>query len=361
MSSVRVIARQAGVSISTVSRALNNDPAVNPKTREIVLAVANQTGYTAMPRRVTSSIGFVYADRPTLSSVYDSALLEGIVRGADECRYDVTLLNLQRDKTPEETYTQFFTRRGMRGVILRSTAESRVVCRTIADEGFPMVVVSERIEVPNVNYVDCDSKTDSVKAVEYLISLGHRRIAFGMHVIPDTDHLDRFEGYRQALINNALPVDERLVFKQAASLPGGATAMAMITRMASPPTAVYFADPLLAVGAVNKAHELGVRIPEDFSIVGFDDADMRHSVHPTLTAVCQDAGQVGFEAASRLTRKLRDGSNDYFQITLPCCFEANQTTGPAPSVRLEPPNATGGAPRSGQDGPFDSLRDGRRN
>jgi DNA-binding LacI/PurR family transcriptional regulator len=338
MSSVRHIAAEAGVSISTVSRALNNDPAVNPRTREIVLAVANRTGYVAtVGRRVTNNIAFAYAGRQTISSVYDSALLEGIVRGADTSRFDVMLLNLQRDKGAEETYTQFFMRKGVRAVVLRTTSESRHVCQAIADENFPMVVISERFESKNVSFVDCDSKTDSIRAVEYLISLGHRRIALVMHVIPDCDHLDRFEGYREAMIGHGLPVDERLVLRFPANLSGGATAMAMLSRMANRPTAAFFADPMLAVGAVNKAHELGIQIPEDLSVVGFDDSDIRHSVYPTLTAVCQDAAQLGHEAALRLTRMLVRKKMERFQITLPSFFEANGSTGAPPVCRLQGP------------------------
>jgi DNA-binding LacI/PurR family transcriptional regulator len=329
MSSVRHIAAEAGVSISTVSRALNNDPAVNPRTRELVLAVANRAGYVAtVGRRVTNNIAFVYAGRQTISSIYDSTLLEGIVRGADTNRFDVVLVNLQRDKGAEETYTQFFMRKGVRAAVLRTTSESRHVCQGIADEGFPLVVISERFESPNVNYVDCDSKTDSIRAIDYLVSLGHRQIALGMHVIADCDHLDRFEGYREAMAGHGLPFEDRLVLRFPASLAGGATAMALLSRMPNRPTAVYFADPLLAVGAVNKAHDLGVSIPDDMSVVGFDDSDIRHSVYPTLTAVCQDAAQLGFEAASRLTRMLTCKKAERFQVTIPSFFEANASTGP---------------------------------
>ena len=95
---------------------------------------------------------------------------------------------------------------------------------------------------------------------------------------------------------------------------------------------------MLAVGAVNKAHELGIRIPEDLSVVGFDDSDVRHSVYPTLTAVCQDAAQLGYEAALRLTRMLMRKKLERFQVTLPSFFEANGSTGPPPEYHLEGPS-----------------------
>ncbi|MCP4248899.1 MAG: LacI family transcriptional regulator [bacterium] len=346
MSSVRMIAQQAGVSITTVSRALNNDPAVNRRTRERVLEVANNCGYVAtMGRRITTNIGFAYTGGQTLSTVFDTSVLEGVAKGVDEQRFDVVLLNLQRDKEREETYTQFFMRKGVRGVILRTTAESREVCRAIAAEGFPHVVISERFDSGEVNFIDCDSKTSSVRAVEYLITLGHRRIAFARNVVPDCDHLDRTEGYREALTRASLPFDGNLIFEHPANLAGGATVLEMVMNMTPRATAIYFADPLLAVGAVNRAHELGARIPADLSVIGFDDGCLRQSVYPKLTAVCQDASALGFEAALRLTRVLADATAEPFQKTVPSFFEVNQSTGPPPKLHAEP---TAAAPGTGQ-------------
>lgn len=346
MSTVRQIAKQAGVSIATVSRALNNDPAISDHTRERVLAVAKSEGYVAPPgRRATTHIGYAHVgatrihDSALLEGVYDSALLDGIVQGLQEHRSNVVILNVRRDLIAGERYAQFFRRMGVRGVILRTTAQSRRTCEAIVEDGVPAVVISERFEQPHVSYVDCDSRADSVRAVEYLISLGHRRIAFAMNVVADCDHLDRFAGYRAALKDNGLPFDERLVFRHPANLSGGATVMDMLVRMADPPTAIYFGDQVLGVGAINKAHQLGLRIPADLSVVGFDDADVRGSVYPRLTAVCQDAVRLGFEAASRLARSLHSTSPSPFKVTIPSFFEINDSTGPPPghAVRVRPP------------------------
>jgi DNA-binding LacI/PurR family transcriptional regulator len=338
MASVREIARLAGVSTSTVSRALNNDPAVNGATREKVLAVANQSGYVAsVGRLVTTNVGFVYAGgETTLGSTFDSALLSGVVRGLEQPKFDVVVINLQRDKSQDENYSQFFRRKGLRGVLVRTAASTRDVCRSIADEHFPMLVVSERFDDENVSFIDCDSHRESIQAMEYLISLGHRRIAFGMHTVPDSNHIDRFAGYKKALEAHGIPYDEKLIFRQNASFSGGASAVKMMMTMAVPPTAVYFADPLLSVGAINVAHETGIRIPENLAVVGFDDADIRHSVYPTMTAVCQDAARLGYEAALELTRMIRENGGTRIQRILPTFLEVNESTGPpgGASVRV---------------------------
>jgi DNA-binding LacI/PurR family transcriptional regulator len=221
-------------------------------------------------------------------------------------------------------------RKGVRGVVLRTHARARDVCVEIAEEGFPHVVISERFDSSVVNFINCDSRADSAQAVEYLIALGHRRIAFATNVVPDCDHIDRLEGYKEALRKHSLPYEESLVLRQAANLAGGRTVMGLLNTMRPRPTAIFCADPTLAVGAVNTAHGMGLRIPQDISVVGFDDSNVRHFVFPTLTAVCQDASTLGFEAAHGLARILSGEVAQGFQSTAPTFFEVNNSTGPPP-------------------------------
>ena len=334
--SVRAIAQRAGVSIATVSRVLNGDPAVRTKTRESVLTVANEFGYLpTIGRRVTTNVGFAYLQHTTISHRFDSALLDGAMRGLNEARFDLMILNVQRDRLPDETYTQFFMRKGVRGVILRTTTSTRDMCRAIADEDFPHVVISEQFDQPNVCYIDGASRDESARAVEYLIALGHRRIAFAAHNLPDRDHLDRLEGYQQALAARDIIVDDKLIFRQPATLAGGATVMNMMMSMPNRPTAVFFADPLLAVGGIKEAVELGVRVPADISIVGFDDTDVRLTTHPTLTAVCQDATALGYDAARWLARSIRGSAPRELRKMTPTYLEINDSTGPAPRLVRE--------------------------
>lgn len=344
MTTVRKIAKEAGVSVATVSRALNNDAAISERTRELVLAIANSRGYLAKTgRRVTTYVGFACSGEQVLSHPFEAGVLDGVAQGVAESGYNVVLLNLKRGKRRDENYTQFFMRHGVRGAILRVVAGSRDICRAVADEGFPHVVISERFTDDDINFVDCDSRPDSIRAIEYLIALGHQRIAFATHTVPDRDQQDRYEGYKEALAKHGLTVDERLILRHPGTLAGGASVLKVVMSMPERPTAVYCADWMLAVGAVKAAHELRVRVPEDLSIVGFDDADGRHCVHPTLTAVCQDAVKLGVEASSRLIRILDGDANGPVQVTAPTFFEVNESTGPAPAqaVRIV---ANGGAP-----------------
>lgn len=342
MASVREIAEGAGVSITTVSRVLNNDPAVHPKTRDLVLTIANRAGYVpTVGRRATTNIGFAYTQDITLAHPFDAAVLDGVFQGADEHRFDVVLLNLRRDKRREESYTQFFMRKGIRGTILRTTASTRETCQYIAEEGFPHVVISERFDDTDINCIDCNSMPETIRAVEYLLALGHRHIGFVMHNVPDRDHMDRYEGYKIAIGKRGIPVREDFIFRHPVTLAGGATVMKMAMSMQPRPTAMYFADPILAVGAIKKAHELGVKVPDEMSFIGFDDTNTRHTVYPTLTAVCQDAATLGLEAARWLTRTLNKPAKEPLRKTIPSFFEVNQSTAPPPGCVIDA-NGNGG-------------------
>ena len=332
MASVRKIADQAGVSIATVSRALHNERGISADTRTRILAIANSLEYfRAAPRISTSLVGFVYIGEQTLSHPFDAAVLDGLSKGLRPDGYDVVILNPERRRQTAMEFAQTICRMNVQGVVLRTMSESRDVCAVMAELGFPHVVISERFESgEGINYVDSDSRAASMQATEYLISLGHRRIAFATHNVPDHDHMDRYSGYAQALAKHGLDVEEDLVFHHPADVAGGATVLKMVISMKDRPTAIYFADWLLAIGGLKAAHAMGIRVPEDLSIMGVDDADLRHTVHPTLTAVCQNAFDVGAKAGRALRHILTGQSSTPVQITLPGFFEINESTGLPP-------------------------------
>ncbi|MBY0311618.1 MAG: LacI family transcriptional regulator [Phycisphaerales bacterium] len=337
MSSVRAIAKIAKVSVATVSRALNNHPDVDPATRDRVLSAANQSGYAPqMGKRLTTVIGLVYPGEPVKADygAFDSAVLAGILRGVNDHKFDVKLINLQRDKSIEETYTQFFMRKGLRGIVLRTFENTRSICSAVAAEGFPSIVVADRFEDPRVNFICCDSKGDSRRAVEHLIQLGHRRIACCVHHVPDTDHRDRREGYAEALQDHAIPFDPALAYDIVGSFDGGVAAINRIMGQPRPPTAIYFTDPLATLGAMRRCQELDVRVPHDLSIVGFDDSDIRQHTWPPFTAVCQDAKMLGEEAARWLTASVLGQAPSRLRLIRQTMLEVNLTTAPPPKVQF---------------------------
>ncbi|MBZ0170997.1 MAG: substrate-binding domain-containing protein, partial [Phycisphaerales bacterium] len=246
-------------------------------------------------------------------------------------------VNLQRDKLPGESYTRFFRRKGVRGVILRALA-SGSLSEDIVDEGFPCIIVADRSDKPGVNYVCGDSRNDSIRAVEHLVYQGHTRIALGAHTVMDTDHRDREAGYMEALHKHGIEIDHDLIVALHSSPEGGAETIDRVLSLDNPATAIYFTTPLSTVGALHRCLELGVHVPQELSIVGFDDGDVRKRTFPPYTAVCQNAEQLGVEAARWLTRALNGSANSAFRVRHPTTFEINGSTGMKPKVpiRLRP-------------------------
>jgi len=305
MATVRDIAKSAGVSVATVSRVLNNHPKVSDEARDRVLSAANQARYVStVGRRSTTNIAFVYTGESSLGSPFDAALMRGMAMGMEEFGFDLMVLDARRARLSHETYSQMFMRKGIRGAVLRTTAQATEVCQAVAAEGFPSVTVGYRIDDPSVSYLYSDSREASREAVEHLLGLGHKRIAICLNVVDDTDHLDRLAGYESAMTAAGLDVDSKLIIRAPARRDGGEQLIRRLAAMSPQPTAVFITDPDTAVGALSEARKTAVRVPEDLSIVGFDDAEMRYTVYPELTAVCQDAVALGREAFSVLNEML---------------------------------------------------------
>lgn len=331
MSTVRSIAKAAGVSPATVSRVINNDPRVAVEIREKVLAIANQTRYTPqVGRKNTTNIAFAYTGDSSLGSPFDAALMQGMSEGMESLDLDLLILDANRSRLPHETFSQMFMRKGVRGAVLRTTARNRDLCREIAAEGFPIVVVGDRFDDPGISFIYSDSRDTSREAVDHLLNLGHKHIAISLNVVDDSDHADRLAGYREALDKAGIEFDETLVIRVPARRDGGVQLMRRLMAMnGGRPTAVYITDPLSAVGAVGEASRLGIRIPDDLSVVGFDDAELRFIVHPQLTAVCQDAPAMGRAAFAALNEMMnQDGNAPVTRRKLVTQFEINESTGP---------------------------------
>ncbi len=337
---IRQVAEDAGVSIATVSRVINNSSSVTEEVRGKVLKAINRCGYVPnVSRRTTSFLALVYACPSSLGSPYDAALVDGLVQAMDSTALDLVILNPIRDKLADESYTQFFLRKGVRGVILRTTVEGRYICKQIAEEKFPAIVVGDHFEHPSLSFVYAESSKTSQQAVEHLITLGHQRIAFAANEQEDGDHVDRYAGYCTALEEGGLEVDKSLVFRVPAHRPDGAQLLRTLMSLALPPTAVYITDPPVAIGLINEARCMDMEIPRDLSVVGFDDRDARDYIYPRMTAICQDARQLGYNAFVELAQSIEAGNGAQPQHRISSTwFEINSSTGQPPKnpVRILP-------------------------
>ncbi len=333
MPSVRDVAREAGVSISTVSRVINGHASVDPRLRQQVLAAVDRCNYSpAVGRKRQDAIALIYAGPFTPGSPYDSACIDGMVEAMRGSDFDLSIIDLRRDKTRDETFRQFFNRKGIAGAVLRCTVAERGLVAQIAKEEAPVVVLGDHFPLEGLPFVYAESAAASRQAMEHLLSLGHSRIAFAACEREDGDHGDRYDAYRTALSARGL-LHPSLVERIPPHRLDGAKLIRNLMGMPDRPTAVFIADPLVAVGAINEAHNMGVKIPEELSIIGFDDTDMRGLVYPRMTAVCQDSRHLG-QAAFELVLQLAGGDRFATGAATPpkhaAWLEINETTAPPP-------------------------------
>ncbi len=331
MPSIREVAKEAGVSIATVSRVINNAGGVAPGLhRKVSEAVKTCRYEPSVGKRSLTSISLIYPEGVWIGSPYDSACVQGMADAMRETNFDLLLVDVKRDKLASESLKQFFTRKGILGAVVRSTSSARTAISQWAVEGLPLVVLGDHFDCPKLPFVYAASTAASRQAVEHLVSLGHQRIAFAACDRDDGDHLDRLSAYRGVLESHQL-YDEKLVCRVPPHRLDGAQLLRNMLGMSLRPTAIFIADPLIAVGAINEAHRLGVRVPEDLSIIGFDDCDTRKSVYPQMTAVCQDATVLGRAAVQSLLSQIESApAAKRHATTSEAWFEVGSTSGPAP-------------------------------
>ncbi|MDZ4655974.1 MAG: LacI family DNA-binding transcriptional regulator [Bythopirellula sp.] len=335
MPSIREVAKEAGVSIATVSRVINGNGSVALDLKNQVLAAIDRCDYLpSVGRRTCDSVALVYAGQFSPGSPYDSACIEGMINVMRKSGHDLVVIDLVRDKLPDENYRQFFARKGICGAIVRSTASDREVLTKMALEPFPLVVLGDHFEHPTLPFVYASSRNASREAMEHLISLGHRNIAFAASDCEDGDHGDRFAAYCDVMKTAGL-FKEEVISRIPPHRMDGAQLLRKLMAMPNPPTGVFAADPFIAIGLINEAHSLGIKVPSELSIVGFDDTDTRSLLYPRMTAICQDSfllGSVAFECVVQLIKG--DSHLVKASYVQTAWLEINSTTAPPPAERF---------------------------
>jgi LacI family transcriptional regulator len=327
------IARLAGVSIATVSRALNNRPYVAPETREEVLRIARSHGFrTNTSARALSGgrTGLVSAIVPDVNAEYFSNILAGISEALHELDMDLVLSMSHHQHDRELTLLRRIMRTRTDGVLFLLPSESADELEVLRQRGLPFVIVDPRQPVPaGIPSVSAAHAAGAREATEHLLALGHRRIGVISGASDWVASIERLRGHRAALAAVNVPADPGLVIaSDFAVAEGGSIATEKLLDQPDPPSAIFAFNDILALGALRAAAARGLRVPDDLSIVGFDDAGMAALVTPALTTVRQPLGEMGRLATGLLARLLNSQSVEALHIQLETKLVVRSSTGP---------------------------------
>jgi LacI family transcriptional regulator len=320
---IRQLARASGVSIGTVSRALNGYADVNPETRERIVRLARELDYTpaAAARSLKTQRSHVIGvfletgeGHPDLQHPFFHEVLVGLKNSIGAGGYDLLLFASEHPGNGygSHTYLKRARHHDVEGAALMGTDPENPEVRRLVRSELPTVGVDVELDGPATTFVMSDNNDGAAKAVRYLHSLGHRRIATITGQLETKPGVDRLKGYRQALQATGLAYRDEYVAYGDFYVESGRRAMADLLSLDEPPTAVFAASDMMALGAIRAAGDAGLNVPADLSVVGFDDIQLADHMNPPLTTLRQDKAGLGVAAGTALMR-LIDGQQDAVQ------------------------------------------------
>lgn len=315
---IKEIAREAGVSTATVSRVLNNPERVRPERRAAVLKVIERHDYVlhgmagALAGARSMTIGLVI---PTITNSIYAASTQAIQRVAQRDSYGVLLGVSEFSPDEERRMIRHLVERRVDGLILTGGGRDPAIYRLIERHGIPCVVTWRVDAATNLPCISFDNYAASRIAMRHLIELGHRRIGLicGRTEVNDRA-MERRKAYLDTLEEIGIALDSTLVFERDFEFVEGRAAMRRMLDGVDPPTAVFAANDIQAVGAMAECRASGLDVPNDISIIGFDDLPLAEFTFPKLTTVRVPAQRMGHVAATRLLQMIQGEKNPASEV-----------------------------------------------
>jgi LacI family transcriptional regulator, galactose operon repressor len=330
---IREIADLAGVSIATVSRVLNGRDDVADETRDAVRRVIREHGYTANRNARGLSAGrtgMVGVLVPLVFPAYFAEILAGAAEALYEQEMRVVLSPTQHEHAREVSLLDRLMHGGATdGALIVLPGESSEELERALDAGYPFVVVDPLMPLDDrIPSVSAAHMSGADQAMRHLLSLGHRHIGAITGPPGWVATEDRRRGYRAALAAAGIPFDPALEVEADFEITDGEEAAQALLGSRNPPTAVFAFNDNIAIGTMRAARDRGLRIPEDLSIVGFDDVEHASIVTPSLTTVRQPLAEMGRTAVSLLVRLLEHQSVETLSIQLATRLVVRESTAP---------------------------------
>jgi LacI family transcriptional regulator len=333
---IKDIAREAGVSIATVSRTLNEEDGVGPATRERILAISRRLNYfpnlqaRGLVAQKPHALGIVIprTSEFAFSNPYYGEILKGIEKKTRESGQFLVF-----SFSGEESYARMVQHGLASGVIVLSNRMDDPRVDEACKMGVPLVLIPGNPRLPRIPSVDVDDLNGTLQAVDHLAGLGHRRIAFLNGPADSKYSMERSLGFRRGLKKNGLPFNREGVVESDFTQQGGYEGMKMFLSRTPPPTAVIVINDFSAMGALRAAKERGYRVPEDISLVGFGDVPFSSLTDPPLTTVQEPFQEMGLEAAGMLLKIVQGKRLSSRHPVLPVELVVRESTASPPVKR----------------------------
>ena len=313
MSTIYEIAKLAGVSPTTVSKVINNYPDVSDKTRARIQKILDEENFLPnaqaqfLSTKKTWTFGIVYFENlgVGLNHPFFSGVIEAFKKQSDKHGYSL-LFGSKNDRLKNDTFLEYFKYRGVDGVAIICTDPRDKETLELIESDFPIVVID--MFNTNTSTVTSDNVEGCNLAIKYLYDLGHRKIAHisGANYLDNWPSAIREECYIKMMNKLNLDIlDGYIANGINFDVSGGYTAMKELLKLKERPTAVFAACDKIAIGAINAANEAGLSIPDDISIIGFDDIEIARYITPKLTTIRQKCDEIGEAAVDLLVKQIK--------------------------------------------------------
>ena len=336
MTTIKDVARRAGVSIATVSYVINNSAPVSEETRKRVLAAVAELGYRpsalaqGLRAQESRTIGYSWHHVPPdrWHPILDR-FLHSMAEAAEAQGYHILTFTHSPDNDPWRPYEELMLTGRVDGFVLSDTNRGDERIRYLLDSGFPFVTFGRANEEWDFPYVDVDGEAGVRQAVEHLMALGHRRIGLIAWSEESLCGHYRYQGYVKALRVAGIPPDPAWIVRTEHTEACGRQAMHALLDLPPDrrPTAVVAVSDLMAIGAMNAIFAAGLQPGRDVAVIGFDDIPMAQYLHPPLTTLRQPIAEVGQRVVNMLLKLIRGGELAERKVLLPPTLIVRESSG----------------------------------
>lgn len=301
------VAKAAGVSIATVSKVLNNTGNIRDSTREKVKQIMEKLNYqpslmaSALTGKGTETLGLVV---PDISNPFFSEMAKTIEDRAHESGMSVIICSTDENTEKEKKYIELLQRKQVDGMIVASSFHDMEILKRVVDQKTPLVMLTQDDEGLSVTSISVDDFKGGFEATSHLISAGHRDIVMIAEYAKSSKF--RINGYLEAYKEYGIETSEENIYRTIASIENGREVFRKIVQRGKVPIGIFACNDLIAVGVIQEAKEMGLKIPDDLSIVGFDNTILATTTVPGLTTIAQPITEMGKRVVDVIIREIKE-------------------------------------------------------